>query len=125
MKRAWNTQNWVHRFVATWLGIIETDAFLAYRHFHTAGQSTDHNTFTSKVALALAKMGHGLDQTLMNLSGPNFRSTKVHQLSGNCKNLNKLSVVLTVGEFAQFVKRRARFVAKIVRQLHILRDMLL
>lgn len=34
LESAWHTKNWAHRLFATLLGVMTTDSFLAYRHFH-------------------------------------------------------------------------------------------
>ena len=54
LERCWNTQRWDHRVLATLLGIIETDAYLAWNHFHcTPDTSWGHAQFTSHLARSL------------------------------------------------------------------------
>ena len=50
LEQAWKTQKWEHRLFSTLLGMIETDAYCAWRHFHPDGEHAD---FTEELALQL------------------------------------------------------------------------
>lgn len=50
LELVWNTQNWKHRIYASLLGIIETNAYLAYKYFKNVHNNVSHSTFTEKVA---------------------------------------------------------------------------
>lgn len=41
------------RIFSTLLGMIETDAFCAWKHFHVGAEKDEHVDFTESVALAL------------------------------------------------------------------------
>ena len=45
LEQAWKTQKWEHRLYSTLLGMIETDAYCAWRHFHPDGASDEHADF--------------------------------------------------------------------------------
>lgn len=51
LETIWNTQNWEHRMYASLFGIIETNAFLAYKYI--TAKEIDHQTFTENLALQL------------------------------------------------------------------------
>ena len=46
LETAWKTQNWSSRVISIILGIIETDAYLMWKHFHPDGRNWDHASFT-------------------------------------------------------------------------------
>eukprot|EP00731_Ephydatia_muelleri_P037529 Em0497g2a len=50
LEQAWKTQKWEHRLFSTLLGMIETDAYCAWRHFHPDGANDEHADFTSAAA---------------------------------------------------------------------------
>ena len=47
------TQKWEHRLFSTLLGMIETDAYCAWRHFHPDGANDEHADFTEELAQQL------------------------------------------------------------------------
>lgn len=51
LERHWRTHKWVHRAFATVLGMVETDAYLAYTHF--GKDRLSHTDFTRALADAL------------------------------------------------------------------------
>lgn len=52
LEEVWNTQRWHHRIYASVLGIIETNAFLAFKYFKRDA-SSKHSDFTEALALQL------------------------------------------------------------------------
>ena len=64
------TQQWDHRVISTILGIIETDAFHMWQHFHPQGKDYSHADFTEEVAYHLLtseepSASEALDSTLL------------------------------------------------------------
>ena len=53
LEQAWGTQMWWHRAFATMLGIIETNAFLAFRRFKPGADATTHRQFVIALSKAL------------------------------------------------------------------------
>ena len=53
LEMVWGTQTWWHRVLATMLGIIETNAFLAMRLFKPTASEMSHHEFVRKLAKAL------------------------------------------------------------------------
>lgn len=52
LERVWNTQRWQHRMFASLFGIIETNAYLAYKYFKKE-PNLNHTDFTEQLALQL------------------------------------------------------------------------
>ena len=50
LETAWKTQTWSSRVISTLLGIIETDAYLIWHHFHPYGKNWDHASFTTQLS---------------------------------------------------------------------------
>lgn len=55
LETVWRTQKWQHRMFACILGIVETNAFLAFNYFckNASSNYIDHATFTENLALQL------------------------------------------------------------------------
>lgn len=66
LETAWKTQNWSSRVISTILGIIETDAYLMWKHFHPDGRNWDHASFTEELAMQLLSIPE--DETSPNVS---------------------------------------------------------
>lgn len=50
LEKAWGTHRWYHRVIASLLGIIECNAYLAFNYFRAKEQRTDHVSFTQALA---------------------------------------------------------------------------
>lgn len=50
LENAWKTQSWEHRIIASLLGIIETNAYLAFQHFGDGDENSSHTDFTEMLA---------------------------------------------------------------------------
>ena len=53
LEEAWATKSWEHRLASTLIGMIETDAFLAMKHFQPHCNDIDHADFTEELAFQL------------------------------------------------------------------------
>ena len=53
LEQVWGTQLWWHRVFSTLLGIIETNSFLAYRHFKPDSGDVTHRQFVVTLSKAL------------------------------------------------------------------------
>ena len=51
LETAWATQRWDYRVISTILGIIETDAFHMWQHFHPQGKDYSNADFTEEVTI--------------------------------------------------------------------------
>ena len=71
LEQAWKTQKWEHRLFSTLLGMIETDAYCAWRHFHPDGANDEHADFTEELAQQL------LTNTIDNVGTETRRSVSL------------------------------------------------
>lgn len=53
LEEVWHTQNWKHRLYASLLGIIETNAYLAFKYFKKDVNKLSHADFTKNLAYQL------------------------------------------------------------------------
>jgi hypothetical protein len=61
LERAWGTHTWWHRPIATLLGIIEVDAFLAFRLFCGGNPNEKHSLFTGNLVWQLLHNDFGAE----------------------------------------------------------------
>lgn len=60
LEQVWKTHKWAHRIFASLLGVIETNAFLAFNYFmQPENEKLDHNTFTTNLSLQYINKSHG------------------------------------------------------------------
>ena len=71
LEQAWKTQKWEHRLFSTLLGMIETDAYCAWRHFLPDGANDEHADFTEELAQQL------LTNTIDNVGTETRRSVSL------------------------------------------------
>ena len=103
VETAWQSQSWASRVISIILGIVETDAYLLYKKFHSGGSKISHSDFTEAVAKGLLiRRAHcastGNSETLphdivplsslsyYNKNSPNTAVTYANRLCTICKS---------------------------------------
>ena len=83
LETAWKTQNWSSRTI---LGIIETGAYLMWKHFQPDGRNWDHASFNEELAMQLLSILE--DETSPNVSldsSADVDTFKGHEIHSMCE----------------------------------------
>ena len=98
LETAWATHQWDHTVISTILGIIETDAFHMWHHFHPKGKDCSNADFTEEVAYHLLtsekpSASEALDSILLE---PPVKAQAAYQ--HDYKSLSSLDVYISRGK---------------------------
>ena len=80
LETAWKTHNWTSRVISTILGIVETDAYLMWKHFHPDGKNWDHASFTEELAMQLLSIPKEGTSPNVSLDSTNEDILKEHDV---------------------------------------------
>lgn len=66
LEEVWGTQNWQHRMFACIFGIIECNAYLAFKYFNLGKENLTHQCFTEALAMQLLTYDLNRSETQAN-----------------------------------------------------------